>query len=46
MNSHVKHLIKMILILIVGMAIGAGLVWKMNNPSDFRHPRDRDIKLY
>ncbi len=46
MNSTIKHLLKMLLILIIGIAIGVSLVWKANNPDDFRHPRDRAIKLY
>ena len=46
MNSTLTRLLKMLLILIIIIAIGAGILWKINNPSDYRHPRDREIKLY
>lgn len=46
MNSTITHLLKMFLILIIVIAIGTGILWKINNPSDYRHPRDREIKLY
>ena len=46
MNNGVKRLLIILLFLIIGIAIGAGMIWKANNPNDYRHPRDRDVKLY
>ena len=37
---------KNILIALILIAIVLGLIYKANNPNDYRHPRDRDIKLY
>jgi hypothetical protein len=46
MDDTTKSLLKMALILIIGIAIIGGFIWKANNPSDYRHPRDRAIKLH
>jgi len=46
MNYNVKHLFAILLLLIICIAIVVGLFWKANNPSDYRHPRDREIRLY
>jgi len=37
---------KNLLLVIIIVAIVLGLIYKANNPNDYRHPRDRDIKLY
>ena len=37
---------KYLLLVIVLAAIVFGFIYKYNNPSDYRHPRERSIKLY
>ena len=46
MNNTTKPFLRMIFILIIAVAVVGGLIWKANNPNDYRHPRDRAIKLY
>lgn len=46
MNSNITDLLKMLLILIIVITIGTAILLKINNPSDYRYPRDREIKLY
>lgn len=35
----------LISVFVIGIILG-GLIWKANNPNDYRHPRDRQIKIY
>ncbi|MFK5938316.1 MAG: hypothetical protein QM497_07970 [Sulfurimonas sp.] len=46
MDSNPKHLFKIFLISMIALAIVVGLIYKANNPSDYRHPRDRAIQLH
>jgi len=46
MDINPKHVFKIILISMIALAIVLGLIWKANNPSDYRHPRDRSIQLH
>ena len=46
MDSNPKDLFKIFLISMIALAVVAGLIWKANNPSDYRHPRDRSIQLH
>jgi len=46
MDSNIRHLFKIFFISMIALAIVIGLVWKANNPSDYRHPRDRAIQLH
>ena len=46
MDNSTKSLLKIALIVITGMVIVGGMIWKANNPNDYRHPRDRAIQLH
>ena len=39
-------IVKLLLLLILLVSFIFALIDKVNNPDDFRHPRDRSIKLY
>ena len=41
-----NEIFKYLLLAIILIAIVLGMIDKANNPSDFRHPRDKSIKLY
>jgi hypothetical protein len=41
-----NKIFKYLLLALILIGVIFGLIYKANNPSDYRHPRDRGIKLY
>jgi len=41
-----NKLIKYIIISIVAVAVVGGMIWKVKNPTPYKHPRDQKVLLY